>query len=71
MVPAPVMPDPQEVEEVVLLVVVLAVVAMPLNADGVRPVACPPWPVLHAEQPGRRYEARITRHQLVPVPQGI
>ena len=48
--------------------VVLEVVGMHLNANGVLPAACLLWPVLHAEQPGRRCEAIITCHPMIPIP---
>ena len=52
-------------------VVALAVVGMHINGNGARPVTCLLWPVLHAERPGRRYEATVTHCPAMPIPQGV
>lgn len=60
--------EPELLEEAA---VALAVVVMSLTANGARLVAYLPWPVLHAGQPGRRYEATVAHHPIIAVPQGM
>lgn len=47
----------------------LAVVENYLNASGALPVACLLWPVLLVERLGRRYEATIACHPMMPAQQ--
>ena len=52
-------------------VVALAMRGMHINGNGALPVTCLLWPVLHAEQPGRRYELTIAHRPAMPIPQGV
>ena len=52
-------------------VVALAMMGMHINGNGAQPVTCLLWPVLRAEQPGRRYEVTVATHPATPIPQGV
>ena len=51
-----------------MVAVAMEVVGTDLIANGAQPVACLVWPVVHAERPGRRYEATVSHHPMIPIP---
>ena len=64
---APVGAPVEQLEEEVVAVA-MAVVGTDLIANGARQVACLVWPVLHAEQRGRRYGATKAHDSMIPIP---